>query len=279
MNRQDNDFTNHDGLRMTLNSRLRRQVLAVLAPLLCSLLFAAVVALMPISATAQCTNWDASGVWEIKQRGLDYGILVTLQQNGRVLIGSANISTNLNYGPVNADGTIDGDSLYLQIFWQDRTVGVYNGKFLPSGRLEGTGYEKMTPNITHMWHSQNPLKCAPPPVVKQPPPPKPKPIKSSGKAKTAPAPPPSPMKVPGIVASQAFFPVSSIPTGTVVLTWDGGPDHPYAEVWVKVNNGDDTFVVEQGKGVRQVTVERGRFYTYILTDAGKTLSTVSFIAQ
>jgi hypothetical protein len=253
-------------------------------PLLCGLLFTAVLALLPISAGAQCAQWDASGVWEIKQRGLDYGIIVTLQQNGRVLIGSANISTNLNYGPVNADGTIDGDSLSLQIFWQDGSVGVYNAKFLPSGRLDGTGYEKNTPNITHLWHSQNPLKCSRTGPAKPfkltykitlPPP---HPIKSSGKMpKPAPAAPPPPMKVPGIIASQLVFQGPLQPQGFAVLTWDGGSDHPYAEVWVKVNNGDETFVVEQAKGVRQVTVERGRSYEYILTDAGKTLATVSFI--
>ena len=84
------------------------------------------------------------------------------------------------------------------------------------------------------------------------------------------------MKVPGIVASQVVFPIPFQATGFVVLTWDGGPDHPYAEVWVRVNDGDETFVVEQGKGGRQVQVERGRRYLYILTDAGNTLSTVSF---
>ena len=64
-------------------------------------------------------------------------------------------------------------------------------------------------------------------------------------------------------------------TGQTVLTWDGGKDHPYAEVWVKVDDGDETFVVEQGKGSRQVTVEPGRTYLYILSDAGKRLAAVT----
>jgi hypothetical protein len=243
-------------------------------------MIAAVLALMPTPILAQCAHWDASGVWEIKQRGLNYGIIVTLQQNGRALNGSANISTNLRYGPVNADGTIDGDRLSLQIFWQDGSVGVYNAKFLPSGRLDGTAYEKNTPNITQMWHSQNPLKCAPPPVstAKLDAVPPPKPIKSSGKArKTEVA--PSPMKVPGIVASQVVFPTPYAFAGFVILTWDGGPEHPYAEVWFKVNNSNEIFLVEQGKGSRQINVEKGKYYTYILTDAGKTLGTASFAAQ
>jgi hypothetical protein len=76
-----------------------------------------------------------------------------------------------------------------------------------------------------------------------------------------------------------IFPHPSVSTGFTVLTWDAGLDHPYAEVWVKVNNGDEQFLVEQGKGLRQVPVERGKQYTYILTDAGKTLATVIVVGN
>ena len=68
-------------------------------------------------------------------------------------------------------------------------------------------------------------------------------------------------------------------TGQVVLEWDGGKDHPYAELWVKVNDGDETFIVEQGKGARQVTVEPGKTYLYILADAGKRLATVTVTSR
>jgi len=77
---------------------------------------------------------------------------------------------------------------------------------------------------------------------------------------------------PMITASQV---IPTGQTGQTVLTWDGGKDHPYAEVWVKVDDGDETFVVEQGKGSRQVTVEPGRTYLYILSDAGKRLAAVT----
>lgn len=68
-------------------------------------------------------------------------------------------------------------------------------------------------------------------------------------------------------------------SGTTTLTWDGGAAHPYAEVWVKVDDNDETFVVEQGKGSRRVTIELGKTYLYILTDFGKTLATVTVTAQ
>ncbi len=85
-------------------------------------------------------------------------------------------------------------------------------------------------------------------------------------SETAPAPT---RKVPWIVAKPGQTP------GTKTLTWDGGPDHPYAEVWVKVDDQDEKFVVEKGKGTREVTVEPGNTYLYILTDSGKQLATVS----
>ncbi|MBK7392868.1 MAG: hypothetical protein IPI64_06135 [Chloracidobacterium sp.] len=268
---------------MTNRSITENNVTIHRTAVLCVSLLAVIVVLLPISAGAQCKNWYVGGVWEIKQSGLKYGIIVDLKQNDRVLIGTANISTNLNYGPVKAKGTIDGDNLSLQIFWQDGTVGVYNAKFLSSGRLDGNGYEKKTPNITHIWQSKKQFKCPPPPSFNVPlntykGKPKPKPVSSPTKPKTE-EPPPPPMKVPGIIATQAIFSHPSAYTGFVVLTWDAGPDHPYAEVWYKVNNGEETFLVEKGKGSRQVPVERYKYYTYILTDAGKTLATINVVGN
>jgi hypothetical protein len=256
-------------------------------PLVCGVLFA-VLALLPISAHAQCKNWDASGDLAIIQRGQANPIYLTLEQKGRVITGGAHLDipgSNGNFGgeiTAAVDGTIDGDSFSVQLFWNNHQTGIYIAKVLPSGRLDGEGYEKRSPNIRVPWHSLGVLKCAPPAA--------PKPIKSSGKmppktppssnqptsqpTKTAPSPP---LKAPFIVAGQVAFPAPGYPTGSVVLTWDGGPDHPYAEVWVKIDSGDETFVVEQGKGARQVTVERGRQYLYILTVAGQTLATVTFI--
>jgi hypothetical protein len=87
--------------------------------------------------------------------------------------------------------------------------------------------------------------------------------------------------VPRISASPA---VVAIPAGqsqgTVTLTWDGGPDHPYAEVWMKDSSqGDEKFLVEQGKGTRSVTVERGKNYQFILTDAGQQLARAAVISK
>jgi len=64
-------------------------------------------------------------------------------------------------------------------------------------------------------------------------------------------------------------------SGTVTLEWDGGAKHPYAEVWVRVDQTDETFVVEQGRGSRNATVELGKHYVFKLSDANVLLAQVS----
>jgi len=62
--------------------------------------------------------------------------------------------------------------------------------------------------------------------------------------------------------------------GTVTLVWDGGKDHPYAEVWVRVDQNDETFIVEQGKGTRNAQVELGKSYEFKLSDSNVLLASV-----
>ena len=247
-------------------------------PLFCGLLFAA----MSISTQAQCTNWDASGPLEFFQRGQSRVNRMTLEQKGRVITGTAGFVEAENNDPVfgAVDGTLDGDSFSIQIFWENGKTGVYNAKVLPSGRLDGEAYEKSSPQSRTIWHSDGVLKCAPPPVI-------PKPIRSSGKAKPAPqtpAPPPPPFITAGI----AIIPTPTHPFGIVPLSWDGGPDHPNVEVWLSMDNGAEipAFSMEQGpqspvwkqpKISIALQLQRYHHYRFVLKDAGKTLSTAAFV--
>lgn len=247
-------------------------------PLFCGLLVAFVLALLPVSAGAQCsTGWDASGEWQIIQRGQPYPFSMKLEQKGKVITGAVRtvmVDEGLWRLDGRVDGTIEGNSFNIMIYWLNDATGVYNGRVMPSGRLDGEAYEKRSPNVRHIWHSEGVLKCAPPPPVT------PKVIRSSGrKPTTAPSPPPAPPKPPFVFASQAVFQVPFAPMGFVVLTWDAGPDHPAAELWLKTSGGATT-VAKHGKGGLQVPVERGRAYEYmVVTEAGKILAGATFVAR
>ena len=92
--------------------------------------------------------------------------------------------------------------------------------------------------------------------------------------KTPTRPAPTPV-APYITASPEVVAVAAGQNqGKTTLTWDGGADHPYAEVWVSMDGAGETFIVEQGRGLREVTVESGKTYLFILTDFGQRLATV-----
>lgn len=63
------------------------------------------------------------------------------------------------------------------------------------------------------------------------------------------------------------------------LVWDAGSAHPFAEVWKRVDDGADEFVLEKGKGNIGITLELGKKYTFILTDFGRTLDTVTIVPR
>jgi hypothetical protein len=242
-------------------------------------LFAAVLALFPAPAEAQCTQWDVSGKWNVNiTSGIRKGTVmnIDLQQSGNKITGGTEQFGATGKGTLSS-GTLIGNKFGMVFEWKgmvdpeygSAAIEAFVGTIEPDGRIAGVAsiFDDRSGKAT--WVSDRPMKC----LVRAP-----KPIKRTGKMpKSAPAPPT--LKAPGIIASQAVFPTPYSPVGFAVLTWDAGPDHPYAEVWFKVNNGDEAFVVEQGKGSRQVTVERGKVYTYILTDAGKTLATVVVVGQ
>jgi hypothetical protein len=262
-----------------------------LAVALRGFLFTSIRALSVSPMEAQCNQWNVGHGWRFKQgtrvinqKTVTTAVDMNLQQKGTVVTGTATLrDTYPSEGVVyvlwnvsgTVDGTVEGDSFAVKIYWENNTIGVYDGTIRPSGRIEGKGYEQATPRKKVNWYSVSTMKCADtapaaPPPLNSPgkvPAPTPKPIKSSGKAKVSAA-------TPTIKA----FPIAvTIPEGQshgrTTLTWDGGPDHPDAEVWRKEGvDGEETLVVQQGKGTRSVTVELGKNYQFLLKDAGQQIA-------
>jgi hypothetical protein len=210
---------------------------------------------------------------------------MNLKQNGKSFTGTAHYEfypgKHLFEGPDSqfgeVDGTIDGDRFHAKIFWRYGETGVYDGKVSPQGRIEGKAYIKQDPNNAARkctWYSNERMECA-------------------GGAAAAPTPKPIHKTARGPVASTSAAPekekaagqptISANPTsvnipagrdhGNTTITWDGGPEHPYAEVWVKTEGEDEKRILESGKGSQPMRVEPGR-NIFILTDSGNTLATV-----
>ncbi len=261
------------------------------------LLFVSFFALSPYSAYAQCGQWDVGGQWSIQQSTTVVNF--ELQRNGSVVTGKAyytqpgretkflGVVTSggdsvVHYGDV--DGSARGSLFTVHIYWDNhKSIGVYTGKISPSGKIEGDAYGEENPSVKVKWYSRSSMLCAPVPVVATktptPAPPK-KTIKATGHARVT---PPDPaiepikaiLKAPGIIATPNNIALMKGKSkGMTTLTWDAGRAHPSAEVWVKVDDGDETKVVATGKGTLQVTVVPGKSYLYILKDAGKTLATL-----
>ena len=319
-------------------------------------LFAAVLALFPAPAEAQCLKWDVSGKWNINiTSGIRKGTVlkIDLQQSGDEITGGTERFQGIGLGTLSS-GTLNGKNLGLVFEWKGQVdpaapevkdpVEMFVGEIDDDGKVTGVASIFSDRSRKATWTSDRAMRCRfriePEKLPKTPfilggPVSFPDSSKSTGvsilKWDAGPEHPNAQLWVkvddgdktlfndkrvgalavfperdkryfytltdagqtlasitvtsnpivttPGIVASQAIFPNPYVHTGFVILAWDAGPDHPYAEVWFKINNGDEVSLVEQGKGSRQIPVERGKLYQYILTDAGKTLATVSFLAQ
>jgi hypothetical protein len=231
-----------------------------------------------------CRNWDARGFWKLNAQNNAQNFLIEmhLDQSGNTITGR--FSCNLDGGSV--AGTLGAASLNFQITWSQGSTSTFAGSIAPDGRIKGTWFSGSYTKTTGTWSGDRAMTCADPlynpihrlkiapttapPANTNPP----KVIHITGHAK-APA-----GSNPTIAASPS---VVTIPAGqskgTTMLSWDGGSDHPYAEIWVKVGDQDEKFVVEQGKGTRQVTVRPGKTYLYILTDSGQRLATVMVTTQ
>lgn len=67
--------------------------------------------------------------------------------------------------------------------------------------------------------------------------------------------------------------------GSTTLTWNAGQEHPYAEVWVKVDDAEPIRLFEMdgqtnGRGTLKTPVQFRKLHHYILTDNGEDLATV-----
>ncbi|MFT3742746.1 MAG: hypothetical protein QM785_00500 [Pyrinomonadaceae bacterium] len=231
-------------------------------------IFAFAIALLLSSLTihAECTNWDISGNWFARQAS-GYRFEMRLKQEGAKITGDIVPYSGGGRGVIES-GSLEGSNLGLIVVWSSEDAATrshneaYLGTINASGIIEGNGIVFGSRSGKMRWSSDTKMKCLSNFT----------PVQKLGVKRTDPAQTPAPANE----NTQPWIRATPIPIGNkAVLTWDAGKDHPYAEVWVKVNGAAETFVVEQGKGGREVALPRGMTFTYILTDSGKTLATTT----
>ena len=249
---------------------VNKATLRSLAGMIVALFFMSIFVLLPSPVEAQCGQWDVSGTWDAN---VEKGASETfeIQQSGKTITGKSHF-----YGTGGTvKGTVEGNDFGVSILWTTQEPGRPNiesfiGKIGPDGKIEGTAMLLTSKdfNDAKKWSSDRPMKCLYKPINR---------LKIKPTTPTHPVEPaPATLTAPGIVVSSNNVKViAGKSSGTTILTWDGGRAHRFAEVWVKVDDQDETSVVKSGKGTLQVAVVPGKTYVYTLKDKGQVLATVT----
>lgn len=143
---------------------------------LAGLLAGATLALSANGARAECAQWDLRGDWRISQRN---NIVVHVSvdgQDGRNVWGRArwlkradNSGVLNDLGIVgddpdlwisgNLEGTTEGSNVRFKVYWDNNTVGIYDGAISAMGRLEGSNWDQARPDIRVGWFSTSTMDC------------------------------------------------------------------------------------------------------------------------
>ncbi len=205
---------------------------------------------------AVCPRWDVSGRWNIEQENPTAHVELDLQQNGTEVTGTA----KYNGADGKVKGTVVGDEFGVEIQIAD-AKHLFHGSIGPA-RIAGVSSLSGASEPT-VWYSTSAMKCA----EAAP--------ESAAAMRQA-----SSVAAAGKIWANPIYP--TVPAGqaegTSTLTWDGGRDHPNAEVWLKVDEESEKLVVKQGKGSRRVQMKPNKVYLYILKDSGQQLDSVTVMA-
>lgn len=123
-----------------------------------------VALLVPGTAEAACSGkWDLRGTFFAQQTN---GIVVTfhIEQDGTTLSGDATVpnpvvsSTSQPISARSVEGSIEGDTVNLTVYWQGPSIGIYTGTITKDGWLYGEGYDKLSPESKAGWTSDRRVK-------------------------------------------------------------------------------------------------------------------------
>jgi hypothetical protein len=132
---------------------------------------------LPGAALAACARWDVNGPLDLVQTNGSV-VNATLHQTSTGIQGDARYEVKRDDGAFNGynyydvggslDGTLDGDSFDVTIYWTNQTTGVYTGRISPQGRITGSTYDAQHPQTIANWYSGRTLTCLAAPAAPSP---------------------------------------------------------------------------------------------------------------
>ena len=118
-----------------------------------------IAALSPASAADECAQWRVPQDWDLVQdNGFNLN-LKTSQDKNQHLRG---VATSWNETMVgNVDGHVSGDKLVFAVYWDNNSVGDYNGTIDNAGHVEGFTQDRNNKSAaTAGFHGRDLLNCA-----------------------------------------------------------------------------------------------------------------------
>ena len=98
-------------------------------------------------------RWRVPAEWSVVNSDGEQTRL-KVAQDGNTLLGSAHRqpASDADTSPGMVNGSVDGDQLYLVIYWPDKLVENYLGTIGDGGKVEGTKLDRANPAVLANWN-------------------------------------------------------------------------------------------------------------------------------
>ena len=100
-------------------------------------------------------KWRVPYDWTVVQSD-GWRMRLDVSQDGNTLIGKAHGTRSRDSATMTGmlNGSIDGDELYMTIYWSNNSIGKYLGTVSEQGHVEGTSIEENNSTLVVQWSAE-----------------------------------------------------------------------------------------------------------------------------
>ncbi len=126
-----------------------------------ALFLGAALAVVAAPAANACQHWSVPRQLDLQQGNNISMWLTNVSQTGALFESDAKYYSPQDRGWIrgHANGEFRGDDVSIHAYWNNRTLGVYEGRVLASGKMEGTNYDRDHAGTKVNWYSLQALQC------------------------------------------------------------------------------------------------------------------------